>query len=51
MIPRDLLIGYIKALDAQSTNESFITPSMAIKIIDYVHRLNHGTAVISEVSN
>jgi hypothetical protein len=49
-IQRNLLIGFIKSL-GDSTNESFITPAMAMKTIDLVDLLNHRTGVPEDVCN
>ncbi len=49
-IQRSVLIGFIEGLAAdKSTAEAFITPEIAMKIIDFVHLLNHKTSVSSEV--
>lgn len=49
-IQRPVLIAHIKSLAIGPTNEEFITPSMAFKIVDFIHLLNHRMAITSEVS-
>ena len=49
-IHRPVLIAHIKSLAIGPTNEEFITPSMALKIVDFIHLLNHRMAITSEVS-
>lgn len=50
-IPRSILIDYIKSLGDSTGNESFISPVIAAKTIDFVHILKHRTGVPSDVSN
>ena len=53
-IQRGLLVSFIEQLtpgpkDVQ--NDSFITPPLAKRTIDYVHLLQHGASVPDDVSN
>ena len=42
MISLDVLVEHIKSLSMESTIESsFITPMLAIKVIDFVHLLKY----------
>jgi hypothetical protein len=50
-IPRNILVDYIKSLGDSTTNESFISPAIAVKIIDFVYFLNHRTGVSNDVRN
>jgi hypothetical protein len=50
-ILRRILIEYIKALGASTMDEAFISLAMSLKIIDFVHFLNHRTGLTSDVSN
>ncbi|CAF2073726.1 unnamed protein product [Rotaria magnacalcarata] len=42
VIPRSAFIGYVKSFGHQAINESFVTPTIAMKVIDYVHLLFPG---------
>ncbi len=46
-----MLVGYIKGLPADTGKESFITPDLAIHVIDFVHFLVNREGVAMEVSN
>jgi hypothetical protein len=50
-IPRHILVDYIKSLGSSTTDESFITPGMAFKAVDFVHLLKYRTGVNDNVSD
>jgi hypothetical protein len=51
MIQQSMMIQYINNLAPASTNEAFITPVLATKVINYVHLLNNRMGVTDEVMN
>ncbi|CAM4925839.1 unnamed protein product [Rotaria socialis] len=50
-VPRGIFIDYIKSLNTRTEEEAFITPNVAIQIIDFVNLLYHRTAVTTETAN
>lgn len=50
-IPRHILVGYVKALGPSTTDESFITPGMAFRVVDFVHLLKYRVGVNDDASN
>lgn len=49
-IPRSSIIDFIQSLRQHKGNDSFITPSKALKIIDYCHLLVSRTPIQKEVN-
>lgn len=49
-ISRDLLADYMNGLKSGTDTQSFVTPAMAFKVIDFVYLLKHGAHVDKDVS-
>jgi hypothetical protein len=49
-VSRSLLVGYVNELKPKTSGESFVTPVLACKAMDFIYLLKYRTAIDESVS-
>jgi hypothetical protein len=49
-VSRNLLVGYINEMKPKTSGESFVTPVLAYKVIDFIYLLKNRTVINKNVS-